>query len=327
MHVLVLGGTRFVGHLLVWRLIARGDRVTVLNRGITPDSLPAEVERLRADRADGAGFAAALAGRTFDAVVDFNAYGEADARSAADALRGHAGHLVMVSTGQVYLVRTTRPAPAREEDYAGPVMERPEDPADASEWDYGVGKRAAEELFAASGIPTTILRIPMVNGERDYYRRIEGYLWRMLDGGPVLLPDGGKETCRHVYGRDVARAIADLLGKPRTFGGAWNLANDEVTTTRELLSMLADRAGTPERFVEVPANTIAAAGIKVKEISPFSQQWMSHLEPAKAKTDLGWRPTPLGSGLDSIVAAFVAYPPTTKPDGYRHREVERTLAK
>ena len=37
MHVLIIGGTRFVGYGLVWRLLARGDRVTVLNRGTMPD--------------------------------------------------------------------------------------------------------------------------------------------------------------------------------------------------------------------------------------------------------------------------------------------------
>ncbi len=33
MNVLIIGGTRFVGRALAWRLIAQGDRVTLLNRG------------------------------------------------------------------------------------------------------------------------------------------------------------------------------------------------------------------------------------------------------------------------------------------------------
>ena len=59
------------------------------------------------------------------------------------------------------------------------------------------GDAAAMPAFAAlvgahaSGFPATRLRIPMVNGQRDYYRRIESYLWRLLDGSPILLPDGG----------------------------------------------------------------------------------------------------------------------------------------
>src|SRR5687767_14858564 len=72
--ILILGGTRFVGRLLVLDLLGRAHRVTVLNRGITPDDLPPEVERLRADRGEPEAVAAAVRGRTFDAVADLSAY-------------------------------------------------------------------------------------------------------------------------------------------------------------------------------------------------------------------------------------------------------------
>ena len=46
-------------------------------------------------------------------------------RRAALALQGRVGHYVMISTGQVYLVREPRPRnAAREADYDGPVMRR-----------------------------------------------------------------------------------------------------------------------------------------------------------------------------------------------------------
>ncbi len=37
MHVPVIGGNRFVGRFLVWRLVAGGHRVTLLNRGRIAD--------------------------------------------------------------------------------------------------------------------------------------------------------------------------------------------------------------------------------------------------------------------------------------------------
>jgi nucleoside-diphosphate-sugar epimerase len=51
MHVLVIGGTRFVGYQLVWRLLAAGHRVTILNRGMHDDPFGTRVERIVADRA------------------------------------------------------------------------------------------------------------------------------------------------------------------------------------------------------------------------------------------------------------------------------------
>ncbi len=38
MKVLVIGGTRFVGHELVWRLLVSGHEVTLLSRGRLGDA-------------------------------------------------------------------------------------------------------------------------------------------------------------------------------------------------------------------------------------------------------------------------------------------------
>jgi nucleoside-diphosphate-sugar epimerase len=137
----------------------------------------------------------------------------------------------------VYLVREGRPRPAREpareEYYDGPVMARPADPADLEDWEYGMGKRDCEDALAAAareGFPATRIRIPMVNGPLDYFRRIEGYLWRLVDGGPVILPDGGGHRLRHVDGSEVARFLCGILGRNETFGRAFNVAQGEAPT-------------------------------------------------------------------------------------------------
>jgi nucleoside-diphosphate-sugar epimerase len=172
MHALVIGGTRFVGKLLVWRLLARGDRVTLLNRGTREDPFGERVERLRGDRTTG-DLARLVRGRKFDVAFDFAAYVGRDVEEATRALS--VGHYIFISTGQVYLVRDGCPRPAREEDYDGPVMGRLADPDDQGNWDYGVGKRACEDaLVTAPSFPSTRVRIPIVNGECDDARRLEG---------------------------------------------------------------------------------------------------------------------------------------------------------
>ena len=109
----------------------------------------------------------------------------------------------------------------REEDYDGPVMpEPPPGDRDRGDWEYGVGKRGAEDALAdaweARPLPVhAAIRIPIVNGERDHTRRLEGYVRRVLDGGPVLLPDGGAARVRQVYAGAVASTIAGLLGRAR----------------------------------------------------------------------------------------------------------------
>src|SRR5688572_25886799 len=113
MNVLVLGGTRFLGYLTAWRALAAGHRVTLLNRGNLTDPFGDRVERLRGDRTKD--LERLLAGRTFDAAVDFVAFVERDARQAERLLRdGQLGHYVFIGTGQVYLVRDRCRWPARE---------------------------------------------------------------------------------------------------------------------------------------------------------------------------------------------------------------------
>jgi nucleoside-diphosphate-sugar epimerase len=286
------------------------------------------VERLRGDRTSG-DFARLLAGRSFDAAVDFAAYTGADGRQAADVLGGRVGQYVAISTGQVYLVREGCPRPARESDYDGEVMPAPADPFDRGQWDYGMGKRALEDALAEAWesrrFPATRLRLPMVNGERDHFRRLERYLWRMLDGGEVLLPDGGGRPTRHVYSGAVVKAILALLGRASAFGQAYNLAQDETPTLRELLTLVARCLGASARLVDVPVERVREVGLDPLALSPFSGRWMSLLDPARAKAELGFRHEPLASYLDKIVSAFLAHPPAEPPPGYAARAAELAL--
>ncbi len=326
MHVLLIGGTRFVGHFLALRLVAQGHRVTVLNRGVTPDSLGPRVERIRADRGTDA-FDSALAGRRFDAVVDFAAYQPEEVERAVRVLRGNTGHYLFLSTGQVYLVREDCPLPASESDFDGSVMGRPDESEAREEWTYGVLKRGCEEVLArSSDFPSTRVRIPMVNGERDYYRRLESYLWRMLDGGPLLVPDGGTEVCRHVYGLDVADALASMLGRSHLFGRAFNVAQWEAPRLSDLLALLAEALGAPCRLVSLPAASISSAGLRMTEVSPYSTRWMSYIDPSLARNELGFRSTNLPEVLARVVGAFLTAPPSAPPPGYEQRALERTLA-
>ena len=325
MNVLVIGGNRFLGRGLVWRLLYGGHRVTLVNRGRLADPFGDRVERICADRTTEA-FDRALAGRAFDRAVDFAGFTADDARRSVRVLGGRVGHLVFVSTGQVYLVREGCPWPARETDYDGPTMPEAPSPADHDDWVYGIDKRGAEDvLAAATALPSTRLRIPMVNGELDYHRRVESYLWRLLDGGPLLVPRAGAIT-RHVYAGAVVRAIAGLLEAPPPPGQAFNLAQAEQPTVRALIERIADRVGARPRLVELPAEAVEAAGLSVRDASPFSSRWASRLDPSRAIAELGFAHPPLDAYLDATIASLLAAWPPDPPSGYAQRAGELALA-
>lgn len=327
---LVIGGTRNLGPELVAALLARGDRVTVLNRGITADDLPVSVERLRADRGDASALGAALRGRQFDVVVDTTLYTAAEAETAVRLLDGNVGRYIAWSTGNVYLVREGLTRPFREADYDGPVMAEPprDREVDHRNWVYGVGKRDAEDVLrsarARTGFPYVSLRMPMINSARDHYRRLANYLLRILDGAPLLLPED-ELPVRHVYGPDVIAATL-LAAEPQVpAGAAVNVSQDETLTLEEMLQLIADAAGRPLTVRRVP-RTLLEQHQLLPACSPYSDPWMSALDNARSKAALGLHYTSATHSVHVLVAAQRHLTPAEVP-GYTQRPNELELVK
>jgi nucleoside-diphosphate-sugar epimerase len=280
--ILILGGTRNIGFLTALSLIDAGHSVAVLNRGVTPDDLPDNVERIRGVRGDTQSLKTAIGHREFDMVVDMTTYTGEEAREAVEVFGGRTARHVFISSGQVYLVREGISRPFREIDYNGPLMEAPAAASsDYGSWKYGIEKRDAETVFDAafgeSHFPVTTLRLPMVASERDHYGRIQGYFARIMDGGPILIPDGKGLPIRHVYAADVARMITALVRSDMGFGTAINISYDKSISLDDYLALLGDICGTRVRVARRPREALEETGL-LPDCSPFSGKWMSELD-------------------------------------------------
>lgn len=329
---LVIGGTRNLGPGLVAALMRNGDRVTVLNRGQTPDDLPRDVERLRADRSDAAALEAALKGRLFDVVVDTTLYTGPDAETIAEVLDGRVGRYVFWSTGQVYLVRTGLTPPFTERDYHGPVMAEPpkSNAVDHDNWVYGVDKRAAEDAFAAAlasrRFPYVSLRMPMINSARDHYRRLAAYVHRLKDGGPIVVPDDqDRLALRHVFGGDVIAATLRATEASAPSGTCVNVSQDQSLKLEDMLAIVGAASGTTPSLARVPRAQLEQRGL-LPACSPWSGRWMSVLDNAESKRVLGMRYSAPTEYLPALVAEALKVPESEVP-GYARRAEELELAK
>jgi nucleoside-diphosphate-sugar epimerase len=268
-------------------MLEGGHHVAMLNRGHTHDDLPVEVERLRADRRDDSAVRAAVGPRTFDMVLDNTTYTEADARQAVSVFRERTARHVFISSGQVYLVREQVSRPYIEADYDGPIVaEPPKSSPDHSEWLYGVDKRAAEHVFHEAqrhfGFPVTTLRLPMVASERDHYGRIQGYIERLMDGGPILVPgDGPGLPLRHVYVGDVARFVTALVATRIGIGDAFNISYGSSLTLAAFIELLASATRSEANVIRASRAQLESRGL-LPNCSPFSHYWMSELDNAKS---------------------------------------------
>ena len=325
MRILVIGGTLFMGPRLVRSLLARGHAVTTFHRGTTPGELPAEVERLHGDRTDTAELGRALAGRSFDACVDTIAMRGADTASAVDLLYGRVGHYVHFSTGQVYLVRRDCPTPAREEDYAGPLASPPAPDAwDAGQWTYGVEKRECEdvleEAWSARGFPATRLRLTMVHGEDDPRGRIHGYVLRLLDGGPLLVPVEPSPPIRPIHADAVVETVVRVLEEGSGKGAAYNLAQGEAWTHEEWIDRVAGMLGVEPVRERRPREELLRAGV-FPGCAPLANPWMSVLDPGRAAQELGFRPGAFEDWLPAVVERVAQEPWPAGGESVRAREI------
>jgi len=327
MKVLIIGGARFLGYHLVRRLLQDGHEVTLFNRGLTPDDFGGSVRRVRGDRTDHDGFRRKLGPEMFDAVVDMVAYKAEDSRSAVESFRGRIGHYIHISSGAVYFVTKDFPCPLREEDFDREVLPRPA--RRDGWWVYGSGKRQCEEALAAAvredRFPATVLRLPIVQGERDYTQRAYSYIMRVADGRPVILPDGGLCPATYIYQDDVIRTIARNLGNAKSFGQAYNLAQPEIVTLRAFVHKAASLMNLAPELVEIPSDVLDRSGLGT-EFSPFSLRRPFVMDTAKAERDLGFITTPFEDWMAKIVRWFREEYRGGPRDTYATRDREVDLA-
>ena len=328
MNILVIGGTRNLGHLLVHQLIALGHRVSVFNRGLTRDELPDQVERLRGDRTKKHQLARALDGKSFDVVIDNALYKQEEAEEIAALLKGRVGHYLFLSSGQVYLVREAATRPFTEDQYEGRLMPAPKpNTYGYEEWLYGVDKRRVEDAlhkaWETNKFPYTSLRLPMVNSERDHFNRLYNYVLRLNDGDPILAPSTPNFPLRHIYGGDVIRALLLLIETGKGKGQVYNISQDETLTLEEFLGIVGDLMGVQPQVVRLKRDLLEANGF-LPDCSPFSERWMSELDNTRSKTELGMTYTPVREYLERILRYYAENPPPT-PRSYLRRRSELLL--
>jgi hypothetical protein len=77
-----------------------------------------------------------------------------------------------------------------------------------------------------------------------------------------------------------------------------------------------------ENFVYVPSPRLSAEGLSLRDLSPLSSRWVSHLDNSYSRDELGLFHDPYKIYLSRIVSSFLATLPKEKPAGYLQRPQE-----
>ncbi|MFC3979861.1 NAD-dependent epimerase/dehydratase family protein [Streptosporangium jomthongense] len=247
MRLLILGGTKFLGRVLVEQALWRGHEVTTFNRGRSGDDVPGAT-MIRGDRTNPQDLVALADAGPWDAVIDPSGMTPAMVEDTTRALADVVGWYVFVSTVNVYKGWPTTPLTD-----ASPLREyAPEGPEGESGLDsYGREKAGCEQaVIAAFGEHATILRPGVILGPHEYVGRLPWWLSRIRVGGRVLAPGTATWKIQPIDVRDVAAFALECA--ERHLPGPYNVAAPiGHTTFGEFLAACRKVTGSSAELVWV----------------------------------------------------------------------------
>ncbi len=282
-NILVIGGTRYFGKLLVQRLLRAGHRVTIATRGYAPDPFGTRISRIRVDRRSEQAMRNAFRDPGFDIVYDQMCYSPLDAAISVRVFAGKVGRYVMTSTIDAYRDAAPREA-FRESDL--PVLAQPidtaypwHDPARAIE-SYVAGKVQAEAYLVRDGsLPLVTVRLAHVlGGPEDFTARLAHYVDLVRMKGSLRYANAAARVSFME-----AHEAADFLAWTgmQDFLGPVNAACDGALSAFELHARVAEVLDETPRSAKVQPE---APGL----LSPFDFATPMALDTSRAKA-LGYR--------------------------------------
>jgi len=285
-HLLVLGGTRFVGRAVVDAALAAGHEVTLFNRGVTAPGLYPRLETITGDRTWDV---SALHGRDFDVVVDVAGYHPGVVRLSAQALADRVGRYVFVSTVSVYADQSTPPS---ESSARLTISERT-----TPDKTYGARKAACEDVVEEIyGDRAFIVRPGLIVGPYDTSERFGYWPVRIARGGRVLAPGDPGDPMQFIDVRDLAAWIVSGAGRGGAVSGADNAVGEPMAFA-ELLDICCSVARARAEIVWVPSKRLVAAGVDPDEGIPM---WLAALP--------GWEAANLVYGTRARAAGLINRP-------------------
>ena len=313
MNVLVIGGTLFIGRLLVKELVRKGHSVTVLHRKPKHD-LGREVESIRADRNDGDALGSALAGCRFDVVFD-NVYdwergtNAAQVKATVQACGDHLSRYIFMSSVAAY---------------AGGMDRVEADPLAADDHpDMYVRNKANSErmlfrMHAHSGLPVVTLRPPFIYGPGNPFYR-EAFFWdRLRDKRPIIIPDDGRQLMQFVHVADLVASALRAMEAPGAVGQAFNIANLGALAQVDVVKVLAGAAKRKAQLVRIPRQTLLDGGGHAMGPKFYFGEYFD-LPPItqvvkKAQRVLGFKPVDFLEGMQETYRWWSHAHPFGKPD-------------
>jgi UDP-glucose 4-epimerase len=312
---LVTGGAGFIGSHLTGALLARGDRVVVLD-----DLSTGRLQNLdTVARDDNFAF---VKGSVLDELLVDEVVSEADVvvhlaaavgvqllleqplrclttnirgtEVVIDAAQRYERKVLLASTSEVY---GKNGSDALSED-----ADRVLGPPTVARWAYSTAK-AVDEIMAYAyhrerGLPALVVRLFNTVGPRQspaYGMVIPRLVRQAVAGDPITVFGDGSQTRCFCHVGDVVRALVGLLDEPAAVGDVFNVGSQAEISILALAERVRDLAGSDSTIAVVPYEDAYGAG--------FADMRRRVPDTTKLRALTGWEPT---RTLDHILNETIA---------------------
>ena len=312
MNILIIGGTGFISSRLSEKLLLRGHKLTLLNRGNTKTELTEKqnLSFVYGDRNDKRILSELVSKQKFDVVYDMVAYNENDSKTAVDVFKNKIGRFIHCSTISVYMLQQDVRIPVTEDQINLPLMK--EFKKSPFGWEYGVNKIKCENVLWKNhddrSFLVSMLRPTYVSGPKDPARRDWFWIERILDRKPLLVPGDGNFKFQQVYIEDVAEAFCKVIETDKSIGEAYNVAGKEAFTLNEYLLRLMKLLNKKSDVFHIDQKEFDKLEISYSsegDVFTFNTRRDAVFSLQKIKDHLGYSTTPFDNYMETTIEWFL----------------------
>ncbi|WP_026785486.1 NAD-dependent epimerase/dehydratase family protein [Planktothrix rubescens] len=273
MRILIMGGTRFIGVYLTKILVKQGHEVVLFNRGKKP--APVEgIKQIHGDRTDANQIQEKLANEQFDAIFDNNGRELNDTKPLADLFKDRVQHFIYMSSAGVYL--KSDQMPHIEGDATDPKSRH-------------LGKYETESYLQTQNLPWTSIRPTYIYGPLNYNPLESWFFDRIVAGRPIPIPGNGFHLTQLGHVKDLATAMAAVLGNQNAIGQVYNISGERYVTFDGLAKACAIAAGKSLDTIQLIHYDPKQFDFGKRKAFPMRVQHF-FADVHKAIQDLNWKP-------------------------------------
>jgi nucleoside-diphosphate-sugar epimerase len=306
-HVLVTGGSGFIGSHLCAALLAQGHRVTCVDNLSTGSARNVEsllshrdfillqhdvVQPLPDDVAPDVIFHLASPASVPDYLarpLETLAVNSDGTRAMLELARRHHSKFLFTSTSEIYGDPLVHPQPETYWGNVGTLGPRA---------CYDEGKRFGEALVMAyvrvHEVDARIVRIFNTYGPHsrpDDGRIVPNFVMQALRNEPITIYGDGSQTRSFCYVSDMVQGLLSAMFSAGTRGEVFNLGNPDEYTVRDFAQQIARHVGSVAGVIYCPL--------------PVDDPTRRCPDISKARRVLGWEPTTdLETGMDQTIRWF-----------------------